>query len=94
VNVKPATPVFAYSRGLNTLSEWLRQWEAFLYLAISSILLSAYGVCLTLLARSWRGRQRWDKVGLGFTLPTEEEQLLMDKSGQVFEDEAHEEVAA
>ena len=34
------------------------------------------------------------KVGLGFTLPTEEEQPLMDKSGQVFEDEGHEEVAA
>jgi len=34
------------------------------------------------------------KVGLGFTLPTEEEQPLIDKSGQVFEDEGHEEVAA
>jgi hypothetical protein len=34
------------------------------------------------------------KVGLGFTLPIEEGQPLMDKSGQVFEDEGHEEVAA
>jgi len=34
------------------------------------------------------------KVGLGFTLPAEEEQPLMDKSGQVFEDERQEEVAA
>jgi hypothetical protein len=41
----------------------------------------------------WR-RDCAAKVGLGFTLPTEEEQPLMDKSGQVFEDERQEEVAA
>ena len=34
------------------------------------------------------------KVGLGFTLPTEEEQPLMDKSGQVLKDEMQEAVAA
>jgi len=41
----------------------------------------------------WR-RDCAAKVGLGFTLPTEEEQPLMDKSGQVLEDEGQEEVAA
>src|SRR6266436_1410384 len=34
------------------------------------------------------------KVGLGYTLPTEEEQPLMDKSGQVLKEEVQEEVAA
>ena len=34
------------------------------------------------------------KVGLGFTLPNEEEQPLVDKSGQVFECEKQEAVAA
>jgi hypothetical protein len=34
------------------------------------------------------------KVGLGFTLPTVEEQPLMDKSGQVLKEEVQEEVAA
>lgn len=34
------------------------------------------------------------KVGFGFTLPTLEEQPLMDKSGQVLKEEMHEEVAA
>ena len=41
----------------------------------------------------WR-RDCAAKIGLGFTLPAEEEQPLMDKSGEVFEDEGHEEVAA
>jgi len=41
----------------------------------------------------WR-RDCAAKVGLGFTLPTEEEQPLMDKSGQVLNDERQEEVAA
>lgn len=34
------------------------------------------------------------KVGLGFALPTDEEQPLMDKSGQVLKDERQEVVAA
>ena len=41
----------------------------------------------------WR-RDCAAKVGLGFTLPTEEEQPLMDKSGQVLKDERQEVVAA
>ena len=41
----------------------------------------------------WR-RDCAAKVGLGFTLPTEEEQPLMDKSGQVLKVERQEEVAA
>ena len=41
----------------------------------------------------WR-RDCAAKVGLGFTLPTEEEQPLMDKSGQVLKEEVQEEVAA
>jgi hypothetical protein len=41
----------------------------------------------------WR-RDCAAKVGLGFTLPTEEEQPLMDKSGQVLKEELEEEVAA
>jgi len=40
----------------------------------------------------WRGDCA-AKVGLGFTLPTEEEQPLMDKSGQVLKEEVQEEVA-
>jgi hypothetical protein len=34
------------------------------------------------------------KVGLDFTLPTEEEQRFMDKSGQVLKKEVQEVVAA
>jgi integrase len=41
----------------------------------------------------WR-RDCAAKVGLGFALPTEEEQPLMDKSGQVLKDETQEVVAA
>ncbi len=41
----------------------------------------------------WR-RDCAAKVGLGFTLTTEEEQPLMDKSGQVLKDEKQEAVAA
>ena len=41
----------------------------------------------------WR-RDCATKVGLGFTLPTEEEQPLMDKSGQVLKDERQVAVAA
>jgi len=41
----------------------------------------------------WR-RDCAAKVGLGFTLPTEEEQPLMDKSGQVSKTERQEAVAA
>jgi hypothetical protein len=41
----------------------------------------------------WR-RDCAAKVGLGFTLPSEEDQLLMDKSGQVLKDERQEVVAA
>jgi integrase len=41
----------------------------------------------------WR-RDCAAKVGLGFTLPTEDEQPLMDKSGQVLKDEGQDVVAA
>jgi hypothetical protein len=41
----------------------------------------------------WR-RDCAAKVGLGLALPTEEEQPLMDKSGQVLKDERQEAVAA
>ncbi len=41
----------------------------------------------------WR-RDCAAKVGLGFTLPTEEEQPLVDKSGQVLKDKMQEVVAA
>lgn len=40
----------------------------------------------------WR-RECAAKVGLGFALPTERAQSLMDKSGQVLQDEEHEAVA-
>jgi hypothetical protein len=41
----------------------------------------------------WR-RDCAAKVGLGFTLPNEEEQPLMDKSGQVLKDERRDVIAA
>jgi hypothetical protein len=41
----------------------------------------------------WR-RECAAKVGLGFTLPTEEEQPLLDKSGQVLKKERQEAAAA
>jgi hypothetical protein len=41
----------------------------------------------------WR-RDCATKVGLGFALPTEEDQPLMDKSGQVLRVEEQEAVAA
>ena len=54
-----------------------------------------YSICSVL--PNWNVQWRRDctaKVGLGFTLPTEDEQPLMDKSGQVLKEEVQEEVVA